>query len=55
MNRYEGILLDVAGTLLNGEPSDEMILKTNMAKLGIHDTAGLTRYAISSGTIENNG
>ena len=26
-----------------------------MAKLGIHDTAGLTRYAISSGTIENNG
>ena len=24
-----------------------------MAKLGIHDTAGLTRYAISSGMIEN--
>lgn len=23
-----------------------------MEKLGIHDTAGLTRYAISSGTIE---
>ncbi len=38
MNRYEGILLDVGGTLLNGEPSDEMILKTNMAKLGIHVT-----------------
>lgn len=26
-----------------------------MAKLGIHDTAGLTRYAISSGTIEHPG
>ena len=25
-----------------------------MAKLGIHDTAGLTRYAISSGAIESN-
>ena len=43
---------EIAAALHISEKTSEKHRYSLMRKLGIHDTAGLTRYAIKSGVIE---